>query len=264
MNKLKNNNRNKSYKIIRSRKLLDKEIKLIDNNKNNINNRYAMNNNNDINNNLHILRNQRLKFNPNENPNQIQPNQKENENIKSTIDTQDNYNKNKFKTISSEEQKTNFGELDSKNRRKLSHKLYKTNKTNINIFSDPMNPYLTNWAKSFLKLGFNAGIWANKKIDGVPILRIQKLRPKLEFPPIYKIKYNQFSKLKNSETFDNEESKSNNKKIYNNKYCVTSTNFTNNKKNEDINLNTNNDIMLEIKYMNVDDNNRTINVSKNI
>ena len=31
----------------------------------------------------------------------------------------------------------------------------------------------------------------------MPVLRIQNLRPKLEFPPIYKVKYNQFSEESN-------------------------------------------------------------------
>ena len=144
------------------------------------------------------------------NQNQIQPNQPVFDSIKSTIDTQDV--NNKFKTIFSEDQKNDI-DSDIKNRKKYLHRKYKTN---LNIFSDPSNPYLTNWAKSFLKIGFNAGIWANKKIDGVPILRIQKLRPKLEFPPIYKIKYNQFSKKRNIDSSDEEDNSLNHKKKFNN------------------------------------------------
>ena len=52
---------------------------------------------------------------------------------------------------------------------------------------------MSNWASSFLKIGYNAGIWANKAQYGIPLLKVQNLKPKIQFPPIYKIKYNQFS-----------------------------------------------------------------------
>ena len=68
-----------------------------------------------------------------------------------------------------------------------------------------MNPYLTNWANSFLRIGYNVGLHSNQNQDGVPILRIQKLKPKVVLPPIYKIKYNQFSETKNNINVKNEE-----------------------------------------------------------
>ena len=245
LNKYKNNNRNKSHKIIRSRKLQGKDIRIIYNNENENENENEFDINN---NNINLLRTQKLKPHLNKN---TQPTF---ESIKSTLDTQNA--SNKYKTIFSEDQKNDLlNDLDIKKRKKYLKRKYKAN---INIFSDPLNPYLTNWPKSFLKLGFNAGIWANKNIDGVPILRIQKLRPKLEFPPIYKIKYNQFSKMKNNETSDDEENDFNNKKIYNNKYYFTQTKF---KKNKNI---IDKEQSLDKKYMNIDENNRTINVSKNI
>ena len=132
---------------------------------------------------LHFSKNLKLKpFNG-----QIPLNQYVFESINPT-DNQDNSNKNKFRTIFSEDHKTELYDLKKRyhNKRK--------NNVNVNIFSDPLNPYLTNWARSFLKIGYNEGIWANKMQGGVPLLRLNRLKPKLEFPPIYKIKYNQFSK----------------------------------------------------------------------
>lgn len=251
-NKHKNNNRNKSYKIMRSRKSFGKEIRILYNNEND--NENDINNKDDINN-IYMLRTQKLKPHLNQN-NQVKVNiQPVFESIKSTMDTQNA--SNKYKTLFSEDQKNDLNDLDIKKRKKCLHNKYKAN---INIFSDPSNPYLTNWPKSFLKLGYNAGIWANKIIDGVPILRIQKLRPKLEFPPIYKIKYNQFSKMKNNDTSDDEENDFNHKKIYNNKYYFTQTNF---KKNKNVDKEDKEE-SLDKKNINVDENNRTINVSKNI
>ena len=66
---------------------------------------------------------------------------------------------------------------------------------------------MTNWANSFLKIGYNVGLHSNQNQDGVPILRIQKLKPKVVLPPIYKVKYNQFSETKN--TLNNNEEESN-------------------------------------------------------
>ena len=123
------------------------------------------------------------------------------DNLKIIADSQDYTNSNsksKFRTLFSDDQKTEMEELELKKRRVyFVKKKNKLNKYNIGIYSDPLNPYLTNWTRSFLKIGFNTGIWANKAQYGVPLLRLQRLRPKLEFPPIYKIKYNQFSEEKN-------------------------------------------------------------------
>ncbi len=73
----------------------------------------------------------------------------------------------------------------------------KKNKKQNYLYYDPLNPYLANWANSFLKIGYNVGLHSNQNVDGVPILRIQKLKPKIVLPPIYKVKYNQFSETKN-------------------------------------------------------------------
>jgi 3-methyladenine DNA glycosylase AlkC len=67
--------------------------------------------------------------------------------------------------------------------------------------NDPFNPYLTNWQNSFLKIGYNVGFHYNKLKEGVPLLRIQKLRKKVVLPPLYKIKYNKFTE----KNYDNDE-----------------------------------------------------------
>jgi hypothetical protein len=43
-------------------------------------------------------------------------------------------------------------------------------------------------------------------VDGVPVLRIQKLKQKVVLPPIYKVKYNQFTENKNYKTNNEDES----------------------------------------------------------
>ena len=75
-------------------------------------------------------------------------------------------------------------------------------KPEINLVYDPLNPYLTNWPRSFLKIGFNLGIHANEIQDGVPVLRLKKLREKVVLPPIYKVKYNRFAEKKNNNIDD--------------------------------------------------------------
>ena len=82
----------------------------------------------------------------------------------------------------------------------------KKNKTKNFLYFDPLNPYLANWANSFLKIGYNVGLHSNQCADGVPILKIQKLKPKIILPPIYKVKYNQFSESKHLLTNNDDES----------------------------------------------------------
>ena len=90
-------------------------------------------------------------------------------------------------------------EFNLRKNKKLSYSKgkYKKHKNKNYLYYDPLNPYLANWANSFLKIGYNVGLHSNQNIDGVPILRIQKLKPKVVLPPIYKVKYNQFSETKN-------------------------------------------------------------------
>ena len=82
----------------------------------------------------------------------------------------------------------------------------KKQKAKNNLFYDPLNPYLTNWPSSFLKIGYNVGFHSNEIVDGVPVLRIQKLKQKVVLPPIYKVKYNQFTENKNYKTNNEDES----------------------------------------------------------
>ena len=64
-------------------------------------------------------------------------------------------------------------------------------------FGDPLNPYMTNWPSSFLKIGYNVGFHFNQYQKGVPLLRIQKLKKNVVFPPLYTIQYNKFTDDKN-------------------------------------------------------------------
>ena len=105
---------------------------------------------------------------------------------------------------------TGIEDNDSDFNNKIKKKYYSCGKYNKRkkqkniLYYDPLNPYLTNWANSFLKIGYNVGLHSNQNMDGVPILRIQKLKPKVVLPPIYKVKYNQFSETKNN--INNDES----------------------------------------------------------
>ena len=64
-------------------------------------------------------------------------------------------------------------------------------------FGDPLNPYMTNWPSSFLKIGYNVGFHYNQYQKGVPLLRIQKLKKNVVFPPLYTIQYNKYTDDKN-------------------------------------------------------------------
>ena len=70
--------------------------------------------------------------------------------------------------------------------------------------NDPLNPYLTNWASSFLKIGYNVGFHFNEYQEGVPLLRLQKLRKKIFLPPIYTVKYNKYTDNKNGNNDDDD------------------------------------------------------------
>ena len=62
------------------------------------------------------------------------------------------------------------------------------------FINNPYNPYSTNWQNSFLKKGFQLGIKYNNKIHlGVPSLSVKHLKKKVILPPVYNVKYNQYS-----------------------------------------------------------------------
>jgi hypothetical protein len=74
---------------------------------------------------------------------------------------------------------------DEKLERNINSKKYgfstgkKNNKIKQNNWKDDrLNPYLTNWANSFLRIGYNVGFHYNEFQEGVPLLRIQKLKKK--------------------------------------------------------------------------------------
>jgi len=57
-----------------------------------------------------------------------------------------------------------------------------------------LNPYSTNWPAHYLKLGYNSGFYYDDYQDGVPILRLKKLKKNL-LPPIDKSRLSQSSQL---------------------------------------------------------------------
>ena len=126
---------------------------------------------------------------------------------------------NKFKSLSkskhcfSEENAfhSNFDSINKKkkftpNKRFMRSKIFKSsmhNKYLKDLLNDPLNPYSTNWPNSFLKYGFQMGLNYKTIHFGVPSLRMKQLNKKVMLPPVYKIKYNQYTdnnkELKTSE-----------------------------------------------------------------
>ena len=75
---------------------------------------------------------------------------------------------------------------------KTSQSTYK--KSIKDFINNPYNPYSTNWQNSFLKKGFQLGIKYTNKIHlGVPSLSVKHLKKKVILPPVYNVKYNQYS-----------------------------------------------------------------------
>ena len=58
---------------------------------------------------------------------------------------------------------------------------------------DTLNPYSTNWPSNFLKIGYSSGFYYDDYQDGVPILRLKRLRNKIYLPPIQNSRYSQIS-----------------------------------------------------------------------
>ena len=62
---------------------------------------------------------------------------------------------------------------------------------------DNLNPYSINWPSSFLKIGYSSGFYYDDYQDGVPLLRLKKIRNKIILPPIQNSRYSRISeKLK--------------------------------------------------------------------
>jgi hypothetical protein len=113
--------------------------------------------------------------------------------------------KNKETGIEDNDDNLNIKKYKNKKEYHSKGKNRKKQKAKNNLFCDPLNPYLTNWPSSFLKIGYNVGFHSNEVLDGVPVLRIQKLKQKVVLPPIYKVKYNQFTDNKNYKTNNEDE-----------------------------------------------------------
>ena len=108
-------------------------------------------------------------------------------------------NKNQNKTLSIKKKK----EIISSKLYKSPHSTYK--KSLINFINNPYNPYATNWPNSFLKKGFQLGLKQTNSIHfGVPSLSIKQLKKNVILPPVYNIKYNQFSYNNNKDIKSNE------------------------------------------------------------
>ena len=138
----------------------------------------------------------------------------ETEHINSDINNNLNTSNNRFKTL--ESQRNYFSEgkqILSLNKSNLQNKTLSikdkkektpsnilkssqsTNKKSIKDFiNNPYNPYSTNWQNSFLRKGFLLGIKYTNKIHlGVPSLSVKQLKKKVILPPVYNVKYNQYS-----------------------------------------------------------------------
>ena len=116
---------------------------------------------------------------------------------KNKTELQNKLKDKKFKTLNYYEKEINkvlepYESIDDKSIGKEKMKKYhfsneKSKKLkNIDWFHDPNNPYLTDWANSYLKIGYNMGFFANRLQRGVPLLMVQKLKKKVVLPPLLK------------------------------------------------------------------------------
>ena len=71
--------------------------------------------------------------------------------------------------------------------------LYPKYDENKNIRGDDLNPYSTNWPSNLLKIGYSSGFYYDDFQDGVPILRLKRIRSKIILPPIQNSRYSQIS-----------------------------------------------------------------------
>ena len=58
---------------------------------------------------------------------------------------------------------------------------------------DDLNPYSTNWPSHFLKIGYSSGFYYDDYQDGVPILRLKRIKRKIKLPPIQNPRYSKIS-----------------------------------------------------------------------
>jgi len=68
---------------------------------------------------------------------------------------------------------------------------------NKSLKGDNLNPYSINWPSSFLKIGYSSGFYYDDYQDGVPILRLKRLRNKIYLPPIRNSRYSIISEKMN-------------------------------------------------------------------
>ena len=147
----------------------------IDNTKSNL----LLKNNPDIKKNILNLRNKLYNYKKNKNIYNLSSNKK-NETTEKETEAEDNL----------EEKNINSSRKFGLSKRK--HEKFMKVKS-----GDPLNPYMINWPSSFLKIGYNVGFHYNQLQKGVPLLRIQKLKKDVVFPPLYTIQYNKYTQDKN-------------------------------------------------------------------
>ena len=124
---------------------------------------------------------------------------------KNNTELNNNYKGNNFHTLSTNKKNETIDKetdaednIEEKNiSRRLGLSTGKHEKFMKVKFGDPLNPYMTNWPSSFLKIGYNVGFHFNQYQKGVPLLRIQKLKKNVVFPPLYTIQYNKYTDDKN-------------------------------------------------------------------
>ena len=122
-------------------------------------------------------------------------------------------NNNNFKILQNNrnffsEKKNNNNRVLSLNKKSINSKIIKSpdlnNKKYLKDLISPYNPYSPNFQNSYLSKAFQLGIRYNTIHFGVPSLRIRQLNKKVVLPPVYNVKYNQYSDNNNKELKTNE------------------------------------------------------------
>lgn len=92
--------------------------------------------------------------------------------------------------------KKDFDFLDKEREEKFYNRLTlypKFEQDDKSLRGDNLNPYSINWPSSFLKIGYSSGFYYDDYQDGVPLLRVKKIRGKIILPPIQNSRYSRIS-----------------------------------------------------------------------
>ena len=118
------------------------------------------------------------------------------------IGVEDINSDHKFNTLSNYRKYKNFFSEENSHKKTINtekpSKIFKSPfSSNKQYAKDLMynknNPYAPNWQNSFLQKGFELGLKYNRIHFGVPSLKIKQLNKKVILPPVYNVKYNQYS-----------------------------------------------------------------------